>query len=213
MPRSRASTSARRACAAPKTSSASTTSPISRCSSCRSSASASCGKTLRSNRVHGRPAPSRRSRRGAARAAQRARARRRDAPHGVRALRQGRRLHAPGVLPAGRRTCLGRRNTLAGRCARGAAGEASARSVAARRSGLPARGGVGRRAAAPAGSRLLGAAAVRVSRRRRAALRPLGETSAVQPSLRPDGTPAASGADRRVEPPEQPPPRSCSAAR
>ena len=153
---------------------------------------------IRPRRLHGRPAPSRGSGRCPARVARRARAPWRAPPHGVRALRQGRRLHASGILPAGRSACLGRRHTPAHRRARGVTGEASARAPAARRSGLPARGRISRRAAAPARPRLQRAAAVRVPGRRGAALWPVGETSALQPALWPDGAPAASGAHRRA---------------
>ncbi len=164
--------------------------------SCRLSVSANCGN-LRSNRVHRRAAPSRGPRRRVAGAAQRARARRCNAHHGVRAIRQGRRLPAPGVLPARWNNCLGRWNSGVDRFARGTTGESSARSLAARHAGFPPRGGVGRRAAAPAGSRLFGAATVRVSRRCRAAFRPMGEASFVQRALRIDGTPAGGITDRR----------------
>ncbi len=57
-------------------------------------------RDLRSDRLHRRAPSPRRSRRGARGAARRARARRRDAPHGVRAVRTDRRLHAAGVLQA-----------------------------------------------------------------------------------------------------------------
>ena len=60
---------------------------------------AALGAQLRSDRVHGRAAPSRRSRCRPARASLGAETRGRDVPDGVCAVRQDRRLHAPGLLP------------------------------------------------------------------------------------------------------------------
>ena len=73
---------------------------------------------------------------------------------------------------------------------------ASVGTPAARGPGLPAGGGAGRRPVAPAGSRLFSAAASRLHRRRRAHVQPLGETGAVQPSLRGDGA-ASAGVENR----------------
>ena len=68
----------------------------------RRRAGARAGRDVRSDRLHRRPPSSRRSRCGPGGAARRARARRGDAPHGLRALRADRHLHAAGVLPAAR---------------------------------------------------------------------------------------------------------------
>ena len=126
---------------------------------------ARAGRDVRSDRLHRRPASSRRSRCRAGGAARRARARRRDAPHGLRALRADRHLHASGALPAARHSghADGDIGDLVAALG-GAAARASAGAAAARRAGLSGRGGARRCAAAPAGPRLLGAAAVRAAR-------------------------------------------------
>ena len=70
-------------------------------------------------------------------AARRAAAGRGDAPHGVRAARTDRRLHAAGVLPAGRHRRHRRRDSRSGRRAGRAAARSPAGDAAARGAGLP----------------------------------------------------------------------------
>ena len=93
-----------------------------------------------------------------------------------------------------------RRDSRSRRGARRAAARPSAGNAAARGAGLPASGGARRRAAAPAGPRLLGAATVRVARTGRAAVRPLGQAGPLQPALRRHGAPPAGCAARGASP-------------
>ena len=154
------------------------------------------GCDLRSDRLHRRSPPPRGPGRRAGGAARGAAAGRRDAPHGLRAARTDRRLHAAGVLPAGRHRRHRRRDPGARRRARRAAARAPAGDAAAPGAGLPGRGGAGRCAAAPAGPRLFGAAALRSARGGRAAVRPLGLAGALRRALRRHGAHPASRAAR-----------------
>ena len=156
------------------------------------------GNDVRPDRVHGRAAPPRGPRCGAARAARRAEARRRDAPDGVRAVRTRRHLHAAGVLPPRRHRRGRRRDRGPDRRARGVARGASVGPAAARGARLPPGGGARRRAAASAGSCVLGAAVHGVHRRRRPRVRPLAPARALQSAVRRDGAAAAVEPHRRT---------------
>ena len=98
------------------------------------------GRDVRSDRLHRRPPSPRRSRRGAARRCATC-----SRPDGAMhlmvyaPLRADRRLHAAGVLPAGRHRGHRRRDSGARRRARRAAARASAGDAAARGAGLPGR--------------------------------------------------------------------------
>ena len=88
----------------------------------------------------------------------------RDPSHGVCAVRTDRHLYAAGVLPSARHSCRRCRAPGSDRGAHCVAARTSAGNPAARGPGLPAGGGACRCAAAPAGSRLFGAATIRISR-------------------------------------------------
>src|SRR6185437_11581139 len=153
-------------------------------------------RVLRSDRLHRRAPPSGRSRCRSGGAADRAGARGDDAPHGLRAVRSDRRLHAAGALPAAR--CRSRRRGDPGSDAgagRAAAGASAGRALA-RGARLPRPRGPRRRAPAPPRSRLLGAAALRLPGAGRLLLRALVEAGSLQPPLRRHGAAAAERADR-----------------
>ena len=176
---------------------------------------AELGTTVRSDRLHRRPPSLAGPARGPDRAARCARAGRGHAPHGVRALRPHGHLHAAGVLPARRHPTPSSEEMPELVAALGALpAEHPLATAAARGAGLPEGGGARRCAAAPAGPRLFGAAALRAHAKLRPGVRPLGPAGALQPPLRRDGSAAAEAAPRTAaRRRSNTPPSSCFAAR